>query len=169
MVFRAWLLVLLLPTTAFAQIDRIRAQAPVEPRGDLTIGFAAINENIGTSGGLSVSAALRGGRAALVGELIFYTPIARPYARTKETEIKYMGGVRVYGPHARTRLFGQFQAGNTPAAFFALFPGVGVDASIGRRAAIRGVFDVKISADESWFFGSRFSLGLVMLLGSRSR
>jgi hypothetical protein len=55
--------------------------------------------------------------------------------------------------------------GSAPFDDIAFQPGLGVDVHISSRAAIRAAFDVKLSGDEGFYLGTRFSTGLVIKLG----
>jgi hypothetical protein len=78
-----------------------------------------------------------------------------------------MGGVRVQSSGRHT-LFGQVLVGSAPLDDFAIQPGIGFDFRVGRRVAVRTGFDVKISGDDGrTFVGTRFSVGLVYLLGQQ--
>jgi hypothetical protein len=148
-VFAATLFVLMLiPGSALAQ-------APSVPRADLFGGAVFFNEEDSSLAGVHFSGAYRTGRHfGVVGDIAFY-----------EQRTSYMGGVRVYGPASRVDMFGQFLVGSAPFDDIAFQPGLGVDVHISSRAAIRAAFDVKLSGDEGFYVGTRFSTGLVIKLG----
>jgi len=138
----------LLPTTALAQ-------TPPIPHVDLFGGVTFFNEDGSTFTGAQVSGAYRVGRHfGAVGDIAFY-----------EDRTTYMGGVRFYGQSSKVTVFGQFLVGSAPLDEIAFQPGIGVDIHLGARAAIRAAFDVKLSADDSFYVGTRFSTGLVIKLG----
>lgn len=160
MLFRTCLVLMLLPATASAQaLGGVR-----EPRSDVSAGLSFLSESDVFWKGLEVAGALRvSRRVSLVGDLTFYDQSGLPNWRPRQPT--WAGGVRVSSTAPKVQAFGQFLMGTTPFAELAMFPGLGVDVDLGRRTAFRGVFDVKISGDERWFFGGRVSVGLVMKVG----
>lgn len=157
---------MLLPAAAFAQTPALTSDARATfqtlqgssiPRADVFAGVGIWNEEGHSLTGLHLAGALRTGRHfAVVGDLVFYEQSTRTI----------MGGVRVYGNAPRLSVFGQFLVGSAPLDDIAFQPGFGVDIHLGRRAAVRAAFDVKISGDDgSTYIGSRFSTGLVIKLG----
>ena len=162
---------LLLPATAAAQARTVSpsvgivSQAAVAasvPRGDVFAGLAIWNEDQATFTGFHLAGAFRTGRHfAVVGDLAFYGSDFE-----EDTTTTIMGGFRVYGRPRKVTLFGQFLVGNAPLDDIAFQPGVGVDVRVGRHVALRAGFDIKISGDDgSTYVGSRFSTGVVILLG----
>lgn len=139
---------MLVPGTALAQ-------TPSVARADAFGGVAFFDEDGDIFTGAQFSGAYRTGRHfGVVGDVAFY-----------EERTTYMGGVRVYAPASKFTVFGQFLVGTAPLDDIAFQPGVGVDIHLGSRAAIRAAYDVKLSGDEGFYLGTRFSTGLVVYLG----
>ena len=160
MLLRTCLVMLLLPATATAQT----ISSPKAPPSDISLGLAVLNESQVTSIAPQLSVTGRmSPRVGFVGNLEFYPERVRCSGCSRTV---WAGGVRIYRPGTKASPFGQFTVGITPFAEFAMFPGVGVEAPIGRRTAFRGVLEFKIAGDEKWFFGNRVSVGFVMKLGS---
>ena len=152
-VLTAAAVLLLLPITAAAQGAAV---APVIPRADVFGGVAIWHEDDGRFVAAHFNGAARlGRRVAVVGDVAFY-----------DRKNTLMGGVRVYGDGPRVSVFGQFLIGTAPLDDIAWQPGFGVDVHLGRRAAVRAAFDVKISGDDgSTYIGTRLSTGIVVKLG----
>jgi hypothetical protein len=139
---------MLVPGTAMAQ-------TPSVPRADLFGGASFFNEDGSTFTGAQFAGAYRTGKHfGVVGDIAFY-----------QERTTLMGGVRVHGTAPKFTVFGQFLVGSAPLDDIAFQPGLGVDIHLGSRAAIRAAFDIKLSGDEGFYVGTRFSTGLVINLG----
>ena len=127
------------------------------PRGDVFSGVAFFEQEGTSLCGFHLTGTWRAGaHVGVVGDVAVYGDHA-----------SYMGGVRVQSPGRHT-LFVQLLAGKAPFSFFAIQPGIGFDARVSRRVAVRTSADVKFSGDDSkTFIGTRLSVGLVILLGQQ--
>lgn len=136
---------------------------PSTPRGDVFAGVAFWNEDSDSFTGFHLSGAYRVSRVvALVGDMAVYGDTGYREGRTT-----LMGGVRVQGTGRHT-LFLQLLMGSAPLDDIAIMPGLGFDVRISTRAAIRVAGDVKFSGDDgNTYLGTRLSIGMVLLLGSR--
>jgi len=141
---------------AHAQTAQTNA-SPLVPRGDVFAGVAFWNEDGMTLTGFHFTGTWRAGKhVGIVGDVATYGDYS-----------SVMGGVRAQGS-GRHSMFVQVLAGKGPLDDFAIQPGLGVDVRLSRRAAVRAGFDVKIAGDEGGIFiGTRFSVGLVFLLGQK--
>ena len=136
-----------------------RAQnAPVQPRGDVSLGAAFWNEDDRSFQGFHLTGAWRPApHFGVVGDFVSYG----------DQRNTLMGGVRVQttGPLS---VFGQVLLGSAPLDDIAIQPGAGVDVLLTSRMAVRTGVDFKISGDDgSTFYGTRVYVAVAFLFGSR--
>ena len=158
-------------STTVAMIAVLSAAAPAHaqtnasdlvPRGDVFAGVAFWDEDGTNLTGFHLAGSWRPGKhVGIVGDMAIYGDTTYGHGTT------FMGGVRVQSSGRHT-IFGQFLIGTAPLDDIALQPGIGVDVRLSHRAAVRAGFDVKISGDDGkTFYGTRLSVGLVILLGQQ--
>jgi len=125
-------------------------------------GVAFWDEDGTTLTGFHLAGTWRPGKhVGIVGDMAIYGDATYGHGTT------FMGGVRVQSSGRHT-IFGQVLIGTAPLDDIAIQPGMGVDLRLSRRAAVRAGFDLKISGDDGkTFYGTRFSVGLVILLGQQ--
>jgi hypothetical protein len=149
----AMMVVLLVPARASAQ----SSSSLFVPRGDVLSGVAFFDQDGTSLCGFHLTATWRtGARVGVVGDMAVYGD-----------STSVMGGVRIQSS-GRHSIFVQMLAGKAPLSSFAIQPGIGFDARVSRRLAVRTAADVKISGDDSkTFVGTRLSVGVVVLLGQQ--
>lgn len=134
------------------------------PRGDVFAGVAFWNEDEKSFTGFHLTGTWRLVKhIGIVGDMVMYGD------DLQGGHSSLMGGVRVLSSGRHT-VFGQVLIGKAPLDDDAVVvqPGLGVDVRLSRRAAVRGGFDFKIREDRGdTYIGTRFSVGLVLLLGQQ--
>ena len=147
---------------AHAQTAQSNASALV-PRGDVCTGVAFWSEDEKSFAGFHVTGTFRVVKhVGIVGDMVLYAD------DLQGGHSSFMGGVRVLSSGRHT-VFGQVLIGKAPLDDAVVIqPGFGVDVRVTRRAAVRAGFDMKITDDRGdAYIGTRFSVGLVFLIGQR--